>query len=279
MLDGEDETEIELDELDQEEIEQEAESGADEAAEVEAEEEGLTVEIDGYAPDEDEEKPLVKKLRDQIRDRDRRIHELSSGQPVAQAPIVVGEEPSIDSPGIDWDPDKFKEEWGKWNERKQSAAKQEEEANKAQNAIKERIDNAVGAYRKRATTLGIKDFDELERGVASQLPVALQNAIPLYLGERDALTVVALARHPKLLDEIVNMQDPVAQLLRIKEISMGVKTVQRKPPAPERGSIPQGSAAMSGSADKTLARLEREAEKTGNRTELIRYRQQLRDRK
>jgi hypothetical protein len=51
----------------------------------------------------------------------------------------------------------------------------------------------------------------------------------------------------------------------------------RKAPAPDRPL--RGSATMPGSADKELEKLEKKAAATGERTALIAYKKQLRDRK
>jgi len=272
QLDDEQEQDIVLDELDQDEGQDEAETGAEEGGDEGEGEDGLTIEIDGYDPEPEEEKPLVKRLRDEIRERDRRIHELNSGSKPEPA-IEVGEEPTLE--GCDWLEDKFKSEWSAWNKRKQDADRQQEEQGKAIEAAKQKMDAALTTYRGHASKLGVKDYDVVERDVASALPVALQNAIPLYFGDKGPLTVLALGRHPKLLAEIVALNDPVAQLLRIKEISMGVKGVQRKTPAPEKDSIIQGSAAVGSNANKELARLEKEADKSGDRTKLIEYRRKM----
>jgi hypothetical protein len=47
-----------------------------------------------------------------------------------------------------------------------------------------------------------------------------------------------------------------------------------KPPAPERG-VPSGTAPVSGASDATLERLRLEAERTGDYTKVVRFRQQL----
>ena len=50
----------------------------------------------------------------------------------------------------------------------------------------------------------------------------------------------------------------------------------RKPPPPER-SAPAGNAPISGTTDSTLERLRADAERTGDFTKVIRYKQQQRE--
>ncbi len=108
----------------------------------------------------------------------------------------------------------------------------------------------------------------------NDLPPILRDAIPLYFGEQGPKVVVALARRPQLLDEVMNIADPLAQILKLKDIAHGVKIMPRKAPPPERESIQHGSASA-GTTDKTLERLEKQAERTGDRTELIRYKRRM----
>jgi len=66
--------------------------------------------------------------------------------------------------------------------------------------------------------------------------------------------------------------------LAIGELKGKLQVTKRKTPEPDRGLV--GNAASNG-ADKTLARLEKKAADSGDRTELIAYKRKLkaRDRK
>lgn len=268
--------ELLLEDVVDEEDQPETDEGDDDAGEGHeddaGEAEGFEVEIDGYEPDEAEETPAIRKLRQELRETQRKLHRYETA-PQPQK-IEVGEEPTLE--GCDWDEDAFKAKWREWNGRKVEADRQNRDAEEQQRAAQERFVASYTTYRQHAAKLNVSDYDDVEKHVAEALPLPLQNAIPEYFGDKGPLTVLALGRHPKLLAEIVDMKDPVAQLLRLKEISMGVKPkMGRKAPAPERGTIPQGSAVGAAGVDKTLERLEKEADKTGDRSKLIDYKRKM----
>lgn len=264
--------EDEQDQIDTEEVET-GEEGTEEVSETGdldtgEGDDGFTIEVDGVAAEEDN---LVKSLRAQLREAKRQIH---SQGPAPVQKIEVGEKPRIED--FDWDADKFEAAIDAWHDRKRQADAQEAEQQRIAAEGQKRFDDAHKAYRQKATALGVKDYDTLEAQVDAVLPAHLRNFIPMYMGDDGPKTVVALGRHPQLIDRLTSIQDPVAQLWELAKIANGVKVMPRKNNPPESESIQRGGVATSGSSDKHLERLEKEAERTGDRTKLIDYRRKMR---
>jgi hypothetical protein len=87
--------------------------------------------------------------------------------------------------------------------------------------------------------------------------------------------VYALGKNPKRAKELAAITDPVRFATAAGKLEAQLKVTNRpKPPAPPR--VVTGSAPISGSVDSNLERLRAEAEKTGDMTKVLRYKQQLR---
>ncbi len=273
-LDGEEEQDIDL-ELDEQDQEAETENGADENGEVEADQveetDDLVIEVDGYGAEPEDN--LVKRLRNELRETKRQLHSQQNARPSQKT--EVGNKPDFwdDCEG---DPDKYDAAILAWNDRKTKRAAEDAAENEMQEAGRKRLAQAEEQYRGHARKLGVSNYDALEEKVQAELPEAVKLAIPLYFGEKGPRAVVALAQYPQLLDEVAAIKDPLAQILRMYDIAHGAKMKKKNVPAPERESIQQGSAATGGSSDKELARLEKEADRTGDRTKLIEYRRKMR---
>ena len=87
----------------------------------------------------------------------------------------------------------------------------------------------------------------------------------------------ALGKNPKKAKELAAINDPVKFAFAVAKLEAQLKVnPAKRPPAPER-AVTGGSAPISGTTDSTLDRLRAEAERTGDMTKVIRYRQQLRE--
>lgn len=258
----EDNEELEVLEPDEGE-EQEAETS--EEAEENAEEE-FSIEIEGE--EAEEEQPLIKDLRQQLRDAKREVADFRKAQ---MPKIEVGEKPTLES--CDYDADAFEAKLDEWKDRKRQADAQEEEATKTAEVRNHEFQRKAIHYKARLQALPIPDDqkEEAEKIVIAALPQIIQSTIIEYMDD-PAKIVVALAKHPQKLQQIANEPDPIRALLALKEMERNLKVVTRKrPPAPEAETIVRGSAQFARS-DKRLEQLEKEALRTGDRSKLIAYR-------
>jgi len=219
----------------------------------------------------------VKELRKQARDLARENRELKQAQQAAQqqaAPAVptVGEKPTLE--GCDFDPDKFETELTSWHERKRkaddaaTAVRQEQEAQQA--AWNQRLT----AYKTAGAALKVSDFDDAE-AAAQEVLNPTQLGIIVNGADNPAQLVYALGKSPAKAKELAAIKDPVKYVFAVAKLETQLKVQPRKaPPAPER--VVRGNAGAATGVDNTLARLQAEADKSGDRSAVAKY---LRDRK
>lgn len=252
MVDGEDDI-LDLDN----EIEADAsESDADE----------VVIEFDGA--EVEDETPLVKKLRQEIRDTHRKLSERSTTQ---EAEIVVGDKPTLES--CEYDEDRFDRERDAWDDRRRAAERQQQNQQTAEQQRAAEYRDLEISYRASAAKLPVRqeEFDAADQAVRAALPEAIQVAIAKYIDE-PAKVVLALGKYPAKLDAIAAEPDPVRQLFMIRDLQGAIKvTTRRAAPPPERETIQTGSASLSPSADKQLQKLEQEATRTRDRSKVIAY--------
>jgi hypothetical protein len=212
---------------------------------------------------------VIRELRQRIGAQNRELAELRRANPKPK--IEVGEEPSLE--GCDYDEDRFKDEWRQWNDRKAAAARQEAENQQAAERQQTEWQSTAQAYEASKGKLNVPNFDDAESEVFAALP-AETKALLLRSGKAAEL-VVALSRSPANLEQLSKLNLADAAMM-IGELRGKVKVMTtRRTPEPDR---PVRGNAAPANADKELARLEKEADRTGDRSALIAYRKKLRDR-
>jgi hypothetical protein len=98
----------------------------------------------------------------------------------------------------------------------------------------------------------------------------VQQAVIVKAADNPALVLYSLGKHPAKLAELSQITDPLKMAAAVARLEGGLKVMpKRKPPEPEE--IASGTASVSHGKDKELERLEKEAERTGDRTKLIAY--------
>ena len=228
--------------------------------------------------DEENRAPAwVKDLRKANREKDRRIRELeqrlNASAPQQEQAVTVGKKPELDDPGIDYDKELYDKELFAWLERKNKAEQEQNRKVEAERAAKEAWTARVQTYEKAKAALKVQDFQDAEDALSDALSVVQQGVI-LSGAEKPELLVYALGKAPAKLKELASITDPVKFAFAVAKLETQLKVQPRKQaPAPERrvtGSVPVGG------PDKTLERLEAEADKTGDRTKVAAYKRQLR---
>lgn len=218
----------------------------------------------------------VKDLRKKEREARKRIKELEAqvqqAKP-AEKPIEVGPKPKLAD--FDYDEDQFETAVEQWHERKrqveqQQAAKQAEEE-KAKQAWQAKMQS----YEERRQNVAskVRDFEEVEEAAKDKL-TATQQGILIHAAENPELILYHLGKNPKKAQELSEITDPIQFAFAAAKLDSQMKIQTRKPSTqPERK--PSGSAGLSGVVDQKLAQLEAKAAKTGDRTELIKYKKSL----
>jgi hypothetical protein len=277
------ETETEVIESDEQEVEQSGnaevqddEQGAQDEA---GDDDEVIVSIGEEAPPPEEQTQApewVRELRKTNRELQRQNRELQSKlQTTAQTenkPVVLGKKPTLEE--HDYDAEKFEAALADWFDRKRQAdeanAKHEAEVMNQQKAWQAKLDG----YGKAKAELRVKDFEDAE-AVAQELFNVTQQGVVLQGADNPALVIYALGKNPKKAKELSEITDPVKFAFAVAKLEKELKVTNRKAaPAPERMISSTGR--VSGSVDSTLERLRAEAEKTGNYTKVIQYRKQKR---
>jgi len=253
-----------------EEIEdQEEQAGADEP---EGEEESEVSFSDEASPASGErDTGLVKHLRSQLERVSKERDQLRSQVP-AKPKIVVGERPALAD--CDYDEDKHAEALLAWSERKRQAEAEEADADRQARETQEAWSKEVEGYQAKKAALKFSDVQQAEDVVAATLS-EIQRAVIIKSAENPALVEYALGKHPGKLAEISAITDPLKLAAAVARME-GKLTVtpRRRPPEPEQ--IARGTGSIIQGADKTLERLEKEAERTGDSSKLVAYRRQKR---
>lgn len=262
-MDGEGDDTLELtgdDILDEGDDQQQQGAGDDLVIEIEGEEAG-------------DETDLVKHLRTVARDAQREAAELRRAQ--QPQTIEVGKKPEMDDVGIEWDPEKYEAALLAYHDRKRQAEQAEQQRGQATQAQTQQFERARVSYFSSAAKMGIKDPEAHVQKVASELTAEHTGFIMQYTDNPAAL-MAALNANPGLLAKVADEPDPIRQFAMLAKMD-GKVTVKRKgPPPPELQTIQRGSASLSETGDKRLAALEKEADRTNDRTKLIAYKTSLR---
>lgn len=226
----------------------------------------------------DEKTPLITSFRQRERAKDKELRRLRKELEEAKKAGGVKEETEVLGPkpkaaDFLYDEEKHAEallEWGKKAERIKAA--QEAEV-REYNQKKASYDSQKAKVMAR-----VDDFEEAEDAVVVALSTAQQNAI-LKVAETPTALVYSLGKNPKDLKALAEITDPIrfiAELVRFEARKKGMGTTASKP-APEGRPPRSASGGASGTVDRELARLEKIAAQTGDRTPIREYRQRQRE--
>ena len=206
-----------------------------------------------------------------IRERDAEIARLKGAGGAATQAVTLGPKPSLEACG--YDSDKYEKELDAWHARKREVDEQTTKKQRLEDEQRAAWQARIDAYSKAKTGLKVKDFDDAEASAQELLNITQQGII-INGAENPALLIYALGKNTKKAKELAGIQDPVKFAFAVAKLETQLKVTPRKSaPVPERtirGSAP-GAA-----IDSTLERLDAEAEKTGDMSKVVKYRQDQR---
>lgn len=250
--------------------------------EAEADEITVTIGDDPPPSEEDDSKApeWVRDLRKSNRELARQNRELQQRlQTTAPAhhAAAVGPKPTMGDEDVDYDAEKFAAKLEKWHERKRGADAQAEAAQKVQRDAQAAWQATLNTFETEKSALKVKDFAETEELVNDALSLTQRGIILHAINER-ATMYYALGKNPKKLKELASITDPVKFAVAAARLETQLKVTQRKtPPPPEQ--VPEGHKGIALSSDQKLAQLEAEAERTGDRSKIIAYNREQRQRR
>lgn len=231
---------------------------------------------EGSEVDIQEAPAWVKKTRKVNRKQAAEIKALKKQLEQATAPkepeIELGAKPTLAS--CKFDDKKFETELLEWNDRKRKVEEQKakkmklvEEQNNAYRAKQER-------YAAKKQEHAFKDFNEAESLVSTTLSLDQQGII-VDGADDSALLVYALGKNPKELERLSKL-NPIEFAVQLGKLETKLSVKNRKAPAPEKRVTGAKSGGVAQS-DAHMEKLEKEAEKTGDRTAIRLYRKKLRE--
>jgi len=265
--DVEDQVEDDILDLEEEQIIEPDDEGAEEEPAPADDEPEPFVGFDDE-PEAPAENDLVKHLRQQIRDRDRRLAEVAKTAP-AEPEIVVGERPK--PADFEYDDDRYEEALDAWDARRAAKAKQDEKRSRAEQSQQEQWAKVTENYATQKKALRFPDVQEVEQRVLETLSGTTQALIAKH-ADNAALFIYAAGKSPAKLAELARIDaegDPFAVVKAVTKMEAMLQKPRTtaRPPAPD--TPVRGKVIAAGSADKILEKLEKEAERSGDRSKVI----------
>lgn len=275
--------EMEIEEVEADEAEAETEeSEAEEQQEPEAEEEPvLSFGDEEEAEEEKAEAPeWVKELRKTNREIAKENKRLkvqieAAGQTTENKPVDPGAKPTLSD--YDFDEEAYEQAYEEWQTKRRKVAEFEQQKERQKREQEEAWQAQLNKYNEAKAKLVFKDVKEAEENTISLLS-ELQQGIIVEGAENPALVVYALGKNERKLKELSQITSPVKFAIAIGKLEKDLKIKTRKaPPEPEK--MVSGTAPKSGTVDSQLERLRKAAEKSGDYSDVAKYKRQLRNKK
>lgn len=229
------------------------------------EDEPLELEIEGE--DEAEDTPLIRTLRQRERDLARENAELRKA--TAPKPVEIGPKPTLAA--LDYDEDRYEAALDEWKERKRQAEHADTSAAEQKRVATQRFERAHIAYKAKAQTLKIAGFDDAEKAFTDAMGAEFTGMVVQYAKE-PAKLIAAVGKNPALLARVSSESDLVARYTQLIQMEPRIMPKRAAPPPPEAETIQRGTASLARvDPNKELDKLEKEAERTGDRTKIIEW--------
>lgn len=260
--------------------------GEETETEGDEEEDEVVVEVEGETPDPEEEQEqhsnpnLVKDLRKQIKERNRRIKELEKKRKEEEAeenPALkpLRKKPTLADPGTgkesdSYDSEVYERELDKWKDEEAAhkSAKAEEETKQKQE--QESWNKTVEQYNERKANFKAPDFDEVESELKESLDVRKQAMIVKYTSNPEVVTY-AIGKRPELLKKLSEEKDLAQFLADVVNLSNKVSVKSRKVTTSPETRVTNATAPTNAGPDKKRQQLVAQADATGDFTALIEY--------
>lgn len=218
-----------------------------------------------------------REVRNALRESQRRERELrqqleKSGTAAEPREPTLGAEPTMES--CDFDEARFKVELLDWNKRKDALAAKADQQRQAQKAEGENWQKTLTTYGEQKTALKVRDFAGAELRVQEALNVTQQGVL-LHACENAAVVVAGLGGNAEELKKLAAITDPIKFTAAIVRLEAKMKVTPRKTVPPPERRASGGAPAAASTSEQTLARLEAEADRTGDRSKVIAYKRQL----
>jgi hypothetical protein len=231
-------------------------------------EEQPSVSFEGEEPEPESDNSVIRQMRQELRETKQRLREAE--QKAAPKAIDVGPKPTMAD--CEFDEEKFEQELDAWKERKAAADRQNETQAELSRKANEEWQADLAAFETKKAALQFPDVADVVETATLSLDL-VQQAVIVKAAADPALFLYAIGKSEAKRAELAKIQDPIKLAAAVARMEGAVKVTTRKAPAPDRPL--RGSASMPGGPDKELEKLEKKAAATGDRTELIAYKDKL----
>lgn len=146
---------------------------------------------------------------------------------------AIPPKPTLES--CDWDEEAFENAMTDWHEKKSRAEQVKQQQERQQQEYKKRFQERVEAHKQRAAKLPVKDYQEMEEIVRSEVP-DLQKEILIHAADEGSeLIAYALGKNPQLRQRVAAETDPIRAAFLLGQISKQVSLA----PKPKKAIKPE----------------------------------------
>ena len=265
-------TDLESNEMLEEEQETEEQETEEQDTEEQEESEESEEETQG-----EQKKPApqwVKDLRKEARQLRRENKRLKQSQSSAQAdegPKDPGNRPRLSD--YDHDEEEHEKALDAWYQKKLAYDEQKKTTERKQADEQRQFQEKIDRYNEQKNAIGFDDFEDVENVVDSEFD-NMQIGVLLTLSDNPAALKYAIGSDDDLLDRLSSISDPIKFAHEIGKLESGKKSMSRTRKASTKPERAVSNTASSGSYSNKLKQLEAEAERTGDRTALIQFKRQ-----
>lgn len=172
----------------------------------------------------------------ELRDMRRQLEQLQS-RPAEQQPQqqadVIPPKPTLES--CEYDETAFEQAMTDWHEKKSRAEQQKQQQERQQQEYQQKFLQRVEAHKQRAAKLPVKDYQEMESIVLSELKPIQQEIIIHAADEGSELIAYALGKNPQLRQRVAAETDPIRAAFLLGQISKEVHLA----PKPKKAIKPE----------------------------------------
>ncbi len=214
----------------------------------------------------------VREVRKTNRELQRKNRELEDRLKAASVPQQdqapkIGVKPTLE--GCEYDAEKYETLLEQWHADKRKHEEHAAKAKQAQEQQEAEWKAKLATYATARGALKVKDYAEAEDTVVNALSVTQQNII-IDGAENPALLVYALGKNEKKLKELAEVKSLAKFTFMLAKLEKDLKVTTRKDVTAPMPKV-QGTARISGASDSQLESLRAQAEKTGDYSKVIAY--------
>lgn len=224
---------------------------------------------------EDDDNKLIRDFRKRERENKARIRELEKQVEAKKAEAklpALKPKPKIED--FDYDEDEYDTALLKWNDAKAAHKRAADEAKKKQVTAQKEWEKDLSSYHQQRSELNVPDYEDAEGEVQNTLSETQQGII-VTAADNPAHLVLALGRNKKALAKLSEITDPIKFTAAMAKMEARMKVNGRKPKTTPEGKVKRAEGRKGSIGDKKLKQLEAEADKTGDRTKVQKYKREM----